>query len=207
VSHLFGSYFAFFLTWWGAVLLSALDSSMLFFLPFGVDAVVIYLAARNHDLFWLYPMLATAGSTAGAAVTFWIGKKAGEHGLERLVPERHLERMRVKVRDSGAVALALPAVLPPPFPLTPFILTCGALAVNAWRFFLTFSVTRLIRFGAEALLARRYGRGLLRVLQSESFQMVIVGFIVIAVLGSIISAVMLWRSTRRGSPSRSLHPA
>src|SRR3954469_18483470 len=193
----FSSFFTLFLTWWGAFLLGALDSSMLFFLPLGIDTVVIYLAARNRDLFWIYPLLATAGSLAGAAVTYWIGMKGGEHGLERFVPEKRLERLRCKVRDSGAIALALPALMPPPFPLTPFILTCGALAVNRWRFFTTFVSMRLLRFGAEALLARRYGRGILRVLQSDTFQMVVIGFVVIAVLGTIASAVMLWRSAYR----------
>lgn len=193
----FSSFFTFFLTWWGAFVLGALDSSMLFFLPFGIDAVVIYLAARNHELFWLYPVLATAGSMTGAMVTFWIGVKGGEHGLERFIPEKRLERMRRKVKDSGAIALAVPALLPPPFPLTPFILTCGALAVDRWRFFLTFGSMRLLRFGIEAVLARRYGQGILRVLQSDSFQMVIVAFIVVAVAGTIVSGVLLWRSTHR----------
>jgi len=190
------SLFRFFLTWWGAFLLGALDSSMLFFLPFGIDTVVIYLAARDHDFFWAYPLLATAGSMAGAAVTYWIGEKVGEHGLGRFVPEKRLDRLRCKVKDSGAIALALPALMPPPFPLTPFILTCGALAVDRWRFFLTFGSMRLVRFGIEALLARRYGRGILRVLQSDSFQMVIVGFIVLAVAGTLVSAILLWKSTR-----------
>lgn len=196
----FNSIFTFFLTWWGAFLLGALDSSMLFFLPFGIDTVVIYLAARNRDYFWIYPLLATAGSTLGAAVTYWIGAKAGEHGLERLVHERRLKRMQAKVKDSGAIALAVPALLPPPFPLTPFILTCGALAVDRTRFFLTFSSMRLLRFGVESLLAHRYGRGILRVLQSETFQTVIIGFIIIAVVGTVMSGVLLWRSShaRRG---------
>jgi membrane protein YqaA with SNARE-associated domain len=198
---LFGAYFAFFLSWWGAFLLAALDSSMLFFLPFGVDAVVIYLAARNRELFWVYPIMATAGSIAGAAVTFWIGQKAGEHGLERLVPARRLERVRCRVRDSGAIAMALPALLPPPFPLTPFILTCGALSVDRTRFFLTFGAMRLARFGVEAVLARRYGRGILRFLQSDQFQIVVIAFVILALIGTTISAVMLWRSTRSGRPS------
>lgn len=54
---------------WGVAVLAALDSSLVFFMPFGVDALVIYLAARDEALFWLYPLLATAGSLAGAAVT------------------------------------------------------------------------------------------------------------------------------------------
>lgn len=192
----FRALFSFFLTWWGAFLLAALDTSMLFFLPFGNDALVIYLVARNRKLFWLYPLLTTAGSVAGAAVTFWIGKKVGEVGLQRLVSERQLTRIQARVRDKGAVTMALPAILPPPFPLTPFILTCGALKVDWWRFFLTFTIARLVRFGAEALLARRYGRGILRVLESDTFQMIIASFIVLAIVGTIISGVALWRKTR-----------
>ena len=189
--------FRFFLTWWGAYALGALDASMVFFLPFGIDAVVIYLSARNGMLFWIYPLLATAGSVTGAAVTYWIGHKGGELGLERLIPSDRLERFRKRVQKGGAVAMAIPALLPPPFPLTPFVLTCGALKTNRWIFFPTFAVMRLIRFGSEAVLARIYGRGVLRLLESDAFQRVIVGFVIVAVLGTILSAVMLWRSTRQ----------
>jgi membrane protein YqaA with SNARE-associated domain len=173
---------SYFLSWWGAFLLGALDSSLVFFLPLGIDTLVIYLAARNEDLFWLYPLLATAGSITGAALTYWIGRTAGEAGLERLVPKRRLERLQSRVRESGAIAFALPALLPPPFPLTPFILTCGA---------------RLARFFVGATLARLYGRGILRVMESDGFRMVIIGLIVLAVVGTAISGAMLWRSTRR----------
>jgi membrane protein YqaA with SNARE-associated domain len=198
VTGVFQSLFAFFLTWWGAFLLAALDSSMLFFLPLGIDTLVIYLAARNTQLFWIYPLLATAGSLAGAAVTFWVGHKVGDAGLERFVPERRLTRLRDRVRDSGAIALAVPALLPPPFPLTPFILTCGALDVDRRRFFVTLGTVRLLRFGTEAILAAVYGRSILRVLQSDTFQQVILGFVAIAVVGTIASGVMLWRSTHDG---------
>ena len=203
MTSFFYSIFGFFLTWWGAFLMAALDTSMLFFLPFGIDALVIFLAARNPELFWVYPILATGGSLTGATVTFWIGRKAGAHGLERFVPSRRLERLKCKVNESGAIAMAIPALLPPPFPLTPFILTCGALDVNRWRFFITLGIVRLLRFGAEALLARLYGRGVLRILQSEPFQMVVIGFVVIALVGTIVSAVLLWRSThqKRLSPA------
>jgi membrane protein YqaA with SNARE-associated domain len=194
---LFPHVFRFFLTWWGAYMLGALDASMVFFLPFGIDALVIYLSARNGMLFWIYPLLATAGSVTGAALTYWIGHKGGELGLERLISRERLERFRKRVQKGGAVAMAVPALLPPPFPLTPFVLTCGALNVNRWIFFGTFTVMRLIRFGSEAVLARIYGRGVLRLLESDGFQRVIFGFVILAVFGTIVSAVMLWRSTRQ----------
>lgn len=193
-----GGWFSFFLTWWGAFLLGVLDSSLLFFLPFGIDTVVIYLAARDETLFWVYPLLATAGSLAGAAVTFGIGRTVGDVGLARFVPARRLERIQSRVRDSGAIALAVPALMPPPFPLTPFILTCGALDVNRWRFFGTFTAVRLLRFGIEAMLARLYGARVVSMLQSDTFQTVIVAFVVIALAGTLASAVLLWRRTREG---------
>jgi len=194
---LFPHLFRFFLTWWGAYVLGALDASMVFFLPFGIDAVVIYLSARNSMWFWLYPLLATAGSVTGAAVTYWIGYKGGELGLERLIPRNRLERFRQRVKKGGAAAMAVPALLPPPFPLTPLVLACGALNADRRIFFGTFVVMRLLRFGGEAILARIYGRGVLRMLESDSFQAVIIAFIVIAVIGTLISAVMLWRTTRQ----------
>jgi len=194
-------FFGAFLTWWGLFIVGALDASLVFFMPFGIDALVIYLAARDQTLFWIYPLLAAAGSVLGAATTFWIGHKAGEVGLDRLVPRRHLDRLRCQIRDKGAVALALPAIMPPPFPLTPLVLTCGALNVDPRRFFSTFAAMRLLRFSIGAVLARIYGRGILRVLESDQFQMVIVGFIAIAVLGTIISLVIFWRNTQTRSLS------
>jgi membrane protein YqaA with SNARE-associated domain len=191
------AFFRWFLTWWGAFVLGVLDASLVFFMPFGIDALVIYLAARDEELFWMYPLLATAGSLVGAAFTFWLGHKLGEVGLERVVPQRRLESLRARVRNRGAVAMAIPAVLPPPFPLTVFCLTCGALSVNRSLFFATFGIMRLLRFSVEATLARVYGRGILRVLESDQFQYVIIGFIVIAVIGTAASAVVLWRKTQR----------
>ena len=43
-------------------------------------------------LWWIVPLLATAGSVAGAALTFWMGVKIGEQGLERWVPRKRLKR-------------------------------------------------------------------------------------------------------------------
>jgi membrane protein YqaA with SNARE-associated domain len=193
----FHAAFAFFLTWWGAYLLAALDSTVVFFLPFGVDALVIYLSARSGMFFWIYPLLAAAGSVTGAAVTYWVGRKVGEMGLEHFVPSHRFERFRRRVQKQGAFAMALAALLPPPFPLTPFVLTCGALEVDHWIFFSTFALMRLMRFGGEAALARDYGRGVLRVIESELFQMVAGGFIIFAVAGTLISGILLWRNVRR----------
>src|SRR5258705_12180366 len=141
--------------------------------------------------FWICRLLESAGWFTGAAFTYWIGRKVGEMGLERLVPGHRFERVRARVQRQGAIAMAFAALLPPPFPLTPFVLTCGALEVDRRIFFGTFALMRLIRFGSEAALARGYGRGGLRGLESVRFQTVIVAFIVVAVVGTLVSAGML----------------
>src|SRR5207245_5940955 len=70
------------LSWWGLWLIAALDSTMVFFLPLSVDIAVIILASRSRELFWLYPIFASGGSLCGAAITFYIGRRVGEAGLE-----------------------------------------------------------------------------------------------------------------------------
>jgi membrane protein YqaA with SNARE-associated domain len=187
--------FRFFLTWWGLVILGALDASLFVFIPFGTDAVVIYMCARNRELFWLYPLLTTAGSVAGAAVTYAIGAKLGDDGLARFVKKQQLERFRNRMKVIGPLTMGLPALLPPPFPMTAFILTSGALKVPQTRFLLIFAVARLIRFGIEALLARRFGTSLLRMFESEPVQRIAVGLVVVAIAGTAITVVRIWRSS------------
>lgn len=191
------SAFGVFLSWWGLFLLGAVDATLAFVVPFGIDAALIYVVARAGPLFWIYPLMATAGSLAGAGTTFWIGVRAGDAGLERFVSAKTLERVRAKVEKGGAFAIAIPALLPPPFPLKPFILTCGALQVDRWRFFGTFAIVRGLRFAIEAYLARRYGDGVLQILESDTFQYVIVGLVVVALAATGASIVLIWRKVRQ----------
>jgi membrane protein YqaA with SNARE-associated domain len=165
----------------GIFVLAVLDSTLFFSLPFGIDAAVIILAARGDTLAWVVPVIATAGSALGAALTFWIGRKIGDAGLERYVPEKRLARVRGQITNSGAIALALACLIPPPFPFTPFVLAAGALEVRPSLFFSTLVVTRLARFGLESLLAVTYGRRILSWLESALFQDIVGGFVVLAV--------------------------
>ncbi len=180
----------------GIVVLGALDSTLFFSLPFGIDAIVIILAARMEGYAWVVPLLATSGSAAGAALTFWMGVKIGEKGLDRYVDARRLERIRERIRTQGAVALAVLDLIPPPFPFTPFVLAAGALEVNARMFFATLVVCRLFRFGLEAALAVIYGRSIVRWLDSDLFHDIVAGCIALATVLTALSIVKVVRSTR-----------
>jgi membrane protein YqaA with SNARE-associated domain len=202
---LFNSLLGYFLTPAGLVLMGALDSSMIFFLPLGIDFVVIILAARKPELFWLYAVLATIGSVIGAAATFWIGRKVGEHGLTKLVKPSRLKRVQDRVGESAAVTVAALAIIPPPFPFTAFVLTSGAWRVNAWIFFVTLAGVRTLRFAAESALAAHYGRGIIGWMQSPTFTITVGIMTAIAVVGTIVSAVAVYKGARR--PRRSSTPS
>jgi membrane protein YqaA with SNARE-associated domain len=193
---LFYSLLGYFLTPGGLVLMGALDSSLVFFLPLGIDVVVIALAARKPDLFWLYAILAAAGSLAGAMLTFWIGGKVGDHGLARLIKPSRLERVKRRVSDHAAAGVAALGIIPPPFPFTAFVLASGAFKLNRWSFFTTLAAIRLARFAAEAGLAAIYGRRILVWMESTTFQVIVGTLIVLAVGGTIVSGVALYRSAR-----------
>ena len=200
---LFGPLFGYFLTPAGLVALAALDASIVFFLPFGIDFVLIILSARRPDLFWLYVLLATAGSLAGTAVTFWIGRKVGEHGLSRFVKASRLKDVQRRVSGSAAFPTALLGAIPPPFPFTAFVLTSGALCNSAWSFLSALAVVRLVRFGVEGALAAYYGRGILAWMDSAVFTTVVATLIVVAVVGTIVSLIAVVRTSRRQMRKRS----
>ena len=184
-----------FLSSGGLFVLAAAESTVFFWFPFGVDAAVILLVARNTERAWLYPLIATVASVLGTALTLWMGKKIGEIGLARYVSERRLKAVKAKVKKKGAAAIALLGIVPPPFPFTPFVLVSGALKVNVPRFLAALTAVRLVRFGAEALIAAKFGRLAMRWLNSDAIQFVVGGVIVLAFAGTAVMLYGLARGT------------
>jgi membrane protein YqaA with SNARE-associated domain len=201
---LFYSFLSYFLTPAGLLVMGVLDSSLVFFLPLGIDFVVILLAAKKPELFWLYAILATTGSVIGSAFTFWIGRKVGEVGLQRFIKPSRLERVQQRVGQSAALTVGSLAIIPPPFPFTAFVLTSGACKVNAWTFLVTLAGVRAVRFGAESGLAAYYGRGIIAWMKSPTFTVVVGVLTGMAIIGTLISAVAIYRSTKKKPASRQM---
>lgn len=193
---LFSSFAGYFLTPGGVLAMGMLDSSLVFFLPLGLDLVVILMAARNPDQAWLYPLLAVAGGLAGAAFTFWLGRKLDTHGLSRVMDSARLDRVQKRVEHAAAFRVAALALIPPPFPFTPFILAAGAFDINPWRFFSGLAVFRLVRYGSEALLAAQFGSGITSWMESTTFKVIVGVFIVLAIGGTVVSAIRVARGSK-----------
>jgi membrane protein YqaA with SNARE-associated domain len=172
----------------GIVVLAAFDSTIFFAFPGGIDAAVVIVAARGGPFPWIAALLGTAGSIGGAALTYWMGVKIGDLGLERYISASRLARIRRKVHSAGAIEMAVLDLIPPPFPFTPFILAAGALEVDVLTFFVTLAACRLLRFGIEALLAAIYGRALLVWFESDIFHDIV---IVLSVLGLALTGVSI----------------
>lgn len=196
--------FGVFLSTWGIAVLAALDSSILFSVPFAIDATVVLLAAQHRELFWLYPLIVVPASLAGAASTYWIGWRLGEEGLEHFVAARRLKGVQARVRRSRAFAIAALDLIPPPFPFTPIILVSGALDVKAKPFFLTLAAVRVVRFGGEAVLALFYGDLIVSWLKSETVRTIAGILFVLVLAGAAISICVLLRSTSRRRTSKAL---
>lgn len=149
-----------------------------------VEAAVLLLK-RHSEIVWLFPFFATASSVIAAAMVFWIGRKIGEKGLEHWISPAVLEKARGEVRTKGAFALTLPALLPPPFPLMPFVLACGALSVSTTRFFITFASLRMVRFSILTVLAWFYGQQIVALFQTGAFKVVIAAVLILFLVGIV----------------------
>jgi uncharacterized membrane protein YdjX (TVP38/TMEM64 family) len=177
----------------GLCVLAALDSTPFYYLPLGIDAAVVVVAARHQKIFWLIGPIAAAASLGGAALTFWIGERLGQKGLQHFVPQRRLEAIERRVHNSGAFALALMDLIPPPFPFTACILAAGGLRTARKVFLTTLLFTRFIRFGGESIIAAVWGPEIINRIESEEFAIVAVLLVLLGLVGGIFS---LYRTVR-----------
>jgi len=177
----------------GLFLLAVLDSSVVFFLPLALDLVVVLLAARQPELFWLFPLLATAGSLVGAGATHWIGARVGDATLPKLVGQHKLDALVARLEKRGALVAGAAGLIPPPFPFTAYVIAAGALGIDRLRFLAVLAGARLVRTGTAAWVATRYGEEIQGWRESTSFEAVVAITIAIAILGTGWGVWRAWR--------------
>jgi uncharacterized membrane protein YdjX (TVP38/TMEM64 family) len=81
--------------------------------------------------------------------------------LEKHVPARIFKNINAWMEKHAFLAIALPAVLPPPMPLSPFVLAAGALKMSKKKFLTIFTVSRGVRHAFAVWLGVHYGRHVL----------------------------------------------
>ena len=147
----------------GLFLVSIVDSS---FVPLPIpgltDIMIVVMAAQHANLFLLVGV-ATVGSALGGLFSHKIGHAGGMAFLEKHVPKRIFKRVCGWMEAHAILAVALPAILPPPMPLSPFVLAAGALNMPRKKFMITFTISRGLRHLAAAAIGIHYGPHVVRI--------------------------------------------
>jgi membrane protein YqaA with SNARE-associated domain len=178
----------------GLILLGLLDSSIIP-IPGSMDAMTIVLAAHQRTWWPYYAVMATIGSVVGAYVTYRLARKQGDKALHARLSGRNAERVTETFEKWGFGAIALPALLPPPMPMVPFVIAAGALQYSTKKFLLAMTLGRIVRYCILAYLGAVYGRKIFAVVRAhgEVTLAVTIGLAVVVALGF---AIMKFRKKR-----------
>jgi membrane protein YqaA with SNARE-associated domain len=198
----------------GVFLVSIVDSS---FIPLpipGVTDIMIIVLAAQHTSWFPLVLLATLGSALGGYFSYRVGHSGGMAFLEKRVPARIFKRVTTWMEKHNILSVALPAILPPPMPLSPFVLAAGALNMSRNRFLSTFTLSRALRHALAAWLGVHYGRHILRLWNHLSAEWA-TPFLIVLWTGILLSsAYAFWQlyktsrtlSSRSGSDLNASHP-
>ena len=194
----------------GVFLVSIVDSSFVPLpLPGITDIMVVILAAQHANLFLLIGG-ATCGSFLGGYFSYKVGQSGGMAFLEKHVPARIFKRVCHWMETHAILSVALPAVLPPPMPLSPFVLAAGALKMSRNKFLITFTVSRFLRHLAFAGLGLYFGPHVLRMWNRFTRKyatpiLVTIWTLILTTVG--IAFWKIYKTTRQVSHHPDLQPA
>src|SRR5437588_2085081 len=173
------------------ILIGALDSSLLS-LPEINDYLVIARCYAHPRAVVFFPLFASIGSVLGCLLLYTILKRGGLAVLHRRFKLEHVQRVERVYASFGILALAVPALLPPPMPFKIFVATAGALQFPRRRFLLTILIARSVRYYTEGILAVYYGERVLRFLRDN-------GLMIVTVAGGLcLIALAIYLLSKRG---------
>src|SRR5579862_1419508 len=170
----------------GFLPLGLIDSSVIP-VPGSMDVLTIVLCTRRADLWLYYALMATAGSVIGGFVTYRLARKGGKEALARRFSSQTRKRTNGIFERWGFGAIAIPALLPPPVPMVPFVLVAGAMQYPAHKFLAALTLGRIVRYTVLAFLAARYGRRTLALIAQHGHP------VLVAVIAAIVcAAAVFW---------------
>lgn len=145
----------------GMFLVAIVDSS---FVPLpipGMTDIMLVIYAAQHTNPWLLIAVATVGSALGGLFSHKVGQSGGMAFIEKRMPPGIFKRVTRWMESHAILAVALPAILPPPMPLSAFVLAAGALKMSRKTFMITFTSSRLLRHAFAVWLGVVYGKHVL----------------------------------------------
>ncbi len=146
------------------IVIGTLDSSLLS-LPEINDYLVVMRCHRDFGAVFYFPFFAALGSVIGCLLLYTLMRRGGQAVLRARFRSEHIERVERIYARYGFLAIAIPALLPPPMPFKIFVATAGALEYPRWRFIITVMIARSLRYYIEGMLAVFYGERVLHFLK------------------------------------------
>jgi membrane protein YqaA with SNARE-associated domain len=186
------------------VLIGALDSSLLS-LPEINDYLVVARCYSDKKAVFYFPLFAAAGSVIGCMVLYSIMRRGGQAVMRRRFRPESIARVERAYARFGFLALAVPALLPPPMPFKVFVATAGALEYPRWRFMLTIMIARSLRYYVEGALAVFYGEAVIDFIRHQGLRLLVV--VASVVLAGLIIHLTMKRLRARGSKTGEVVPA
>jgi membrane protein YqaA with SNARE-associated domain len=182
----------------GLIPLALLDNSPLP-IPGAMDIATILLAAREPRWWIYYALMATLGSLLGGFITYRLARKGGKEALERKFSKRRINEITKIFERWGFGSIAIPAMIPPPMPMVPFLFVAGAMQYPVRKFLAALAAGRSVRYLILAYLGEHYGRRIITVITRNGHP-VLVGIILAAL---IIAGVIIYFMQRTPHKSRS----
>ena len=182
----------------GLVLLGIADNSVIP-LTGSTDVLTIWLAARHREPWPYYALMATLGALIGGYITYALARKGGKEAMERKLSKKRAVQVSETFERWGFFAVAVPALLPPPFPFVPFLLAAGAMQYSPKKFLGALALGRGIRYFIEAALGFVYGRHILRFF-SKYYKPAVGILVALACIGAVVSLIQYYR-WRQASPT------
>ena len=144
---------------WGILGVGAvaiLDSSSI---PVPMDAILALYVWNDKPHFWIYCLMAAAGSAVGGLLPYGLGRAGGELFLLKRVDPAKLESLRNRFERQEFLAVMIPSMMPPPTPWKMFIFASGVFKMRVPYFLLAVFAGRMVRWLALSVLVLKLGPG------------------------------------------------
>lgn len=139
---------------WGVAAVAVLDSSSI---PVPMDAILAVYVWNDKPHFWVYCLMAAAGSALGGLLPYGLGRAGGELFLLKRINRAKFERLRDRFQRQEFLAVMIPSMMPPPAPWKMFIFASGVFEMRIPVFLLAVFVGRMLRWLALSLLVLKLG--------------------------------------------------
>jgi membrane protein YqaA with SNARE-associated domain len=167
---------------WGVGAVALLDSSTI---PVPMDLILAGYVWADKSHFWLYCLMAAAGSAVGGLLPYGLGRAGGELFLLKHVNRQRYERMRARFERQEFMAMMIPSMLPPPAPWKACVFAAGVFEMRVAPFMLSVFCGRLLRWLVLSLLVLKLGPGVVTVVQHH-------GLVLLAIVGGLAMIGFAW---------------